>query len=186
MLSMLQARMSVQSRRLWQNTNVSVLFISQISVTNICVIARPDSISVSPTPRDFALAKDGDDSSGPSEQVGAEQVLAADYDPSLDRREDERRRFGDQPLPIELEEEEEVEEEVEEEEEDDIDDMFAVASLDKPKVRKVRKVKVGTRLNNVFRISNSNGLEASRSCSNNDCHTRYRCGSRRILQRYLR
>ncbi|KJA15191.1 hypothetical protein HYPSUDRAFT_1070098 [Hypholoma sublateritium FD-334 SS-4] len=101
--------------------------------------SRADSMSVSPTPRDFTLAKEGDDGSGgPSEQTGDEQFLAADYDPSLDRREDERKRFGDQPVEVLEEDEEEEIEEIEEEE--DIDDMFSVA-LDKPKVRKVKKVK---------------------------------------------
>ena len=99
-------------------------------------------MSVSPTPRDFTLAKEGDDGSvGPPDQAGDEQFLAADYDPSLDRREDERKRFGDQPVEVLEEEEEEEIEEIEEEE--DIDDMFSVA-LDKPKVKKVRKVKVST------------------------------------------
>lgn len=97
-------------------------------------------MSVSPTPHDFTLAKEGDDGSvGPSDQAGDEQFMAADYDPSLDRREDERKRFGDQPVEVLEEEEEEEIEEIEEEE--DIDDMFSVA-LDKPKVRKMRKVKV--------------------------------------------
>lgn len=106
----------------------------------ILLQARADSMSVSPTPRDFTLAKEGDDGSGgPSEQTGDEQFLAADYDPSLDRREDERKRFGDQPIEVLEEDEEEEIEEIEEEE--DIDDMFSVA-LDKPKVRKVKKVKV--------------------------------------------
>ncbi|KAJ3502639.1 hypothetical protein NLJ89_g8795 [Agrocybe chaxingu] len=98
-----------------------------------------DSTSISPTPRDFALAKEGDsDEASRAEPAGAEQVLAADYDPSLDRREDERRRFGDtaqHPLPVEDDEEGE-----EEEEEEDLDDMFAVGTPEK-KARKVKKVK---------------------------------------------
>ncbi|KAF9481290.1 kinase-like protein [Pholiota conissans] len=103
---------------------------------------RRDSMSVSPTPRDFTLAKEGENETdeSPSEQQGADQVLAADYDPSLDRREDERKRFNGNMHVEVLDDEEEVEEEVEEEEED-IDDMFAVALSDKPKIKKVKKVK---------------------------------------------
>lgn len=67
-----------------------------------------------------------------------EQILAADYDPSLDRREDEGKRIQ----PSVKVEEEDVEEVVEEEDEDDVDDMFAVAVSDKPKVKKVKKVTV--------------------------------------------
>lgn len=67
-----------------------------------------------------------------------EQILAADYDPSLDRREDEGKRIQ----PLVKVEEEDVEEVVEEEDEDDVDDMFAVAVNDKPKVKKVKKVTV--------------------------------------------
>ena len=77
------------------------------------------------------------------EQDGnAEQVFAADYDPSLDRREDEQKRArGIQPEPdgdVEMIEEEE--EEVEEEEE--LDDMFAVVTTEKKKVKKVRRIVV--------------------------------------------
>ena len=73
-----------------------------------------------------------------------EHVLAADYDPSHDRREDEHKRFGVPPHPqpaAEVVESEEFEE-VEEVEEDDIDDMFAVDKPEKKKVRKVKKVVV--------------------------------------------
>ena len=87
-----------------------------------------------------------------------EQVSAADYDPSLDRREDDARRArhareveladgtgevqvdkAEVALQQEVVEVEVEEEEVEEEEEEeDLDDMFAIVS-DKPK--KTRKVK---------------------------------------------
>jgi serine/threonine-protein kinase PRP4 len=69
-------------------------------------------------------------------QDGApDQISAADYDPSLDRREDEQRRvLKDEPINIETIEEEE-------EEEDDVDDMFAVASTAK-KRKRVKKVVV--------------------------------------------
>jgi len=72
------------------------------------------------------------------------QISAADYDPSLDRREDEHRRvLKDEPMavdPIIVEEIEEIE--YVEEEEDDVDDMFAVATREKPKkVKRVAQVK---------------------------------------------
>jgi serine/threonine-protein kinase PRP4 len=72
-------------------------------------------------------------------QDGApDQISAADYDPSLDRREDEQRRvLKDEPMNVETIEEEE------EEEEDDVDDMFAVA-LTVKKRKKVKKVLVCT------------------------------------------
>jgi serine/threonine-protein kinase PRP4 len=94
---------------------------------------------MSPDPQDFALAKDeGDDAQTEVQaaQGDAEQVFAADYDPSLDRREDEQRRVrvANETLPKELVEEEE-------EEEAEIDDMFAVAMGEK-KVTKVKKVVV--------------------------------------------
>ncbi|KAJ3910751.1 kinase-like domain-containing protein [Lentinula edodes] len=102
--------------------------------------------SLSPSPslgQDFALAKEDDEKSSElkkqEENVNAnvgEQILAADYDPSLDRREDEGKRIQ----PLVKVEEEDVEEVVEEEDEDDVDDMFAVAVNDKPKVKKVKKV----------------------------------------------
>lgn len=70
-------------------------------------------------------------------QDGApDQISAADYDPSLDRREDEQRRvLKDEPMDVETIEEEE------EEEEDDVDDMFAAATTEK-KRKKVKKVVV--------------------------------------------
>lgn len=105
-----------------------------------------ESASASPTPREFTLAKENDSTDQSAEPAGDEQVLAADYDPSLDRREDERKRFGveDKPQDIEMidDDDEEEEIEVEEEEGDDIDDMFAVALADKPKKKTVKKVKV--------------------------------------------
>ncbi|KAI5899069.1 uncharacterized protein SCHCODRAFT_02478005, partial [Schizophyllum commune H4-8] len=99
--------------------------------------------SSSPAPNDFALAKDGD-TNGDVQMTDAnaqgEHVLAADYDPSHDRREDEHKRFGVPPHPQQAAEvvESEEFEEVEEVEEDDIDDMFAVDKPEK-KVKKVRR-----------------------------------------------
>ncbi|KAG8861248.1 U4/U6 small nuclear ribonucleoprotein prp4 [Tulasnella sp. 330] len=102
---------------------------------------------------DFSLTKDehddddvNDTTSKGSAQQENEQVSAADYDPSQDRREEEMRRVkaidarDDHAMDIEGGAEEEVEEEVELEEDDDVDDMFA-AIEDRPKQKKVRKVK---------------------------------------------
>lgn len=96
-------------------------------------------MSTSPTPTDFALAKDSELEDGAAkfqaENTDAEQISAADYDPSLDRREDEQRRIRDPALDVQT-----IEEEVEElEEEDDVDDMFAVATNDTKKAKKVKK-----------------------------------------------
>ncbi|KAG6872691.1 hypothetical protein C0995_007573 [Termitomyces sp. Mi166 len=100
---------------------------------------KRDSMSASPAPEDFALAKDGEEEGVPTaENTGAEQISAADYDPSLDRREDERRRIREPALAIEamvIDEEEEIEEV---EEEEDVDDMFSVATTMK-QVKKVKK-----------------------------------------------
>jgi serine/threonine-protein kinase PRP4 len=99
---------------------------------------KPESLSPSPTQAAFALTKEGDEEDAQvkvqAENAGAEQVSAADYDPSLDRREDEQKRVRE-PMPeIEV---------IEEEEEDDVDDMFAVATGVKKKVKKVRTVVSG-------------------------------------------
>jgi serine/threonine-protein kinase PRP4 len=108
----------------------------------------------------FELAKGADDeaskrdndeqSKGENGQGGEkEQVNAADYDPSLDRREDEKKRFGiENPrtngvevMDVDAQEEDE-EEEVTDEEDNDVDDMFAVVLDDaaKPK-KKTKRVK---------------------------------------------
>jgi len=67
------------------------------------------------------------------DQTGVEQISAADYDPSLDRREDEQKRFV---MDRTVSEEGEVL--VEEEEEDDVDDMFSISTTKKKKVKKVK------------------------------------------------
>ena len=95
----------------------------------------------SPMTDSFSLAK-GQESSDVRHDVDAEngegeQVSAADYDPSLDRREDEQKRFR----PPEAEQVEEEVEEVEEVEEEDVDDMFSLGPADKPK-KIVKKVVV--------------------------------------------
>lgn len=108
--------------------------------------SHPDkrvSFSRSPDPENFTLAKDKEEESqleAKNAQAGpTEQISAADYDPSLDRREDEQKRVypASERQEEMMEEVEVVEEEVEE---DDLDDMFAVANADR-KVKKVTKVK---------------------------------------------
>ena len=93
----------------------------------------------------FELAKGGEEEGAQAEaqeqakRDGApEQISAADYDPSLDRREDEQRRVrgAKEVLNQDIEMIEE-----EEEEEEDVDDMFAVPVADK-KTKKVKKVMV--------------------------------------------
>jgi serine/threonine-protein kinase PRP4 len=68
-----------------------------------------------------------------AQNEGIHQISAADYDPNLDRREDEQRRIRDK------EDENEVETIGKEEEDQDVDDIFAVAMAPK-KLRKTRKV----------------------------------------------
>jgi serine/threonine-protein kinase PRP4 len=118
-------------------------FDLQISLTPYFTGKR-ESMSRSPTPADFALAKDGEAEDAQAkvqaQNTGTEQVSAADYDPSLDRREDEQRRVrgvDDAAVPNNVETIEEVEEE-----EEEVDDMFAVAMGQRKKVRKVKKITV--------------------------------------------
>jgi serine/threonine-protein kinase PRP4 len=100
-------------------------------------LSVPNRPSVSPTSCDFALAKDSEqEGQSRPEHAGGEQVSAADYDPSLDRREDEYKRLGDKVTKVET-----IDEEVEEEE--DFEDMFAVANSDK-QVKKVKKIIVSS------------------------------------------
>jgi len=94
----------------------------------------------------FELAKGGEEEGAQAEaqeqaeRDGArEQIFAADYDPSLDRREDEQRRV--RGTKEELNQDVEMIEE-EEEEEEDVDDMFAVSVADRKKTKKVKKVNV--------------------------------------------
>ena len=97
-------------------------------------LGRHESESVSPTPGEFALAKEGESSGNQRmDQMGVEQISAADYDPSLDRREDEQKR-----LVMDRTVAEEGEVLVEEEEEDDVDDMFSISTTKKKKVKKVK------------------------------------------------
>ena len=102
---------------------------------------KRDSASPAPEPGAFELAKDEDEgkarTNAQAQDGTGEQISAADYDPSLDRREDARKRaYNDEPMAIDVEE-------VEEEDEDDVDDMFAIATSEKKKkVKKVKKVVV--------------------------------------------
>ncbi|TBU29289.1 kinase-like protein [Dichomitus squalens] len=86
----------------------------------------------------FSLAKGNEEEevqAKAQQDGGGEQVSAADYDPSLDRREDEHKRVWGTK-----EDSQDVEMIEEEEEEEDVDDMFAVATTEKKKVRKVKRV----------------------------------------------
>lgn len=99
---------------------------------------------MSPEPNGFTLAKDGDEQTQDATQIqneGGEQVSAADYDPNQDRREDEGKRIHD----IDDHAGDGVEMVVEEEEED-LDDMFAVATTEKKKIKKIKRVVVRERL----------------------------------------
>lgn len=89
-------------------------------------------MSASPTPRDFTLVEDDTQVKLQVENEGGEQVSAADYDPSLDRREDEQKRIWNPANAPES---------IEEFEEEDVDDMFAIETTEK-KVKKVKKVAV--------------------------------------------
>ena len=102
-------------------------------------LVRGESVSASPEPNEFTLAKDDDEQAQDTTQIqneGGEQVSAADYDPNQDRREDEGKRIHDVDDHAD-----DVEMVVEEEdEEEDLDDMFAVAATEKKKVKKIRRV----------------------------------------------
>lgn len=108
-----------------------------------------NTLSRSPEPGDFTLAKAEEDDTQGTDPITADgdsqdQILAADYDPSLDRREDEQKRIGNTAVRLpaadsqpndEIEEVEEVEEE-----EEDLDDMFAVATGEKKPKKVLKKV----------------------------------------------
>lgn len=103
-----------------------------------------ESMTASPGPAEFLLAKDDEQEDAQVKRhaanAGAEQVSAADYDPSLDRREDEQKRFGKgddgEMMVLTVDEDEGVIEE-----EEDVDDMFAVAMSDGQKIKKIKKRK---------------------------------------------
>lgn len=109
----------------------------------IILAGQRDSNSPEPENETFELIK-GDEEGEAQTQVqindtstAGDQISAADYNPNLDRREDEQKRVHkDEDVEMVIEEEYE--------EEDDVDDMFAVAT-DRPKTKKVRKVLVSYR-----------------------------------------
>lgn len=157
----------VSSTKLWREfpsgtaahrqLRVSFLhFLIKPSCLHTHLAGTPQRASITPPPtstpgQQFELAK-GDDTESTNVVDNAagtagpeQQINAADYDPSLDRREDERRRFGiengNAPVPdvMDVDADEDEEGEETEEEDQDLDDMFAVA-LDeceaKPKKKK--------------------------------------------------
>jgi len=96
----------------------------------------------------FELAKGGEEEGAQAEaQEQAkrdgvrEQISAADYDPSLDRREDEQRRARG-TKEVSNQDVEMIEEEGDGDDDDDVDDMFAVTVANKKKTKKVKKVMV--------------------------------------------
>ncbi|KAI0810815.1 kinase-like domain-containing protein [Irpex lacteus] len=103
--------------------------------------SKRESLSASPTPANFELLKNDDQADAKAkvqvEHSSGEQISAADYDPSLDRREDEQKRVLGAQDGRDGNVEEVIEEEVEEEE--DVDDMFAALTGEK-KVKKVKRV----------------------------------------------
>jgi serine/threonine-protein kinase PRP4 len=106
------------------------------------LLDQRDSASVSPTPRELVLAKESDVDGNLGVEHTGEQFSAVDYDPSLDRREDQQKLFGVERKVETIVDDGEVEMEVEEE--DDVDDMFAISTT-KTKVKK-SKVRFLTRL----------------------------------------
>lgn len=124
----------------------------------------------------FELAKDEDEGKACTDAQAldgtGEQISAADYDPSLDRREYARiRAYNDEPIAVDVEE---VEEGEEEEEEEDVDDMFAITSTEKKKkVKKVKKVVVRHSCSGA--LSSSLRTLAETGCSGTDHdHPRFR------------
>lgn len=120
----------------------------------------------------FELAKGGEEEGAQAEaQEQAkrdgvrEQISAADYDPSLDRREDEQRRVRG-TKEVSNQDVEMIEEEEDDDDDDDVDDMFAVAVADKKRTKKVKKVTVSLLCCSFIR----NHIDFCRSLRN----TRYR------------
>ena len=129
---------------LWAHQVSYLIYSPPEYILTILTSDRRESQSASPAPDIFELAKGGEEEGAQAEaqeqakRDGArEQISAADYDPSLDRREDEQRRV--RGAKEELNQDVEMIEE--EEEEEDVDDMFAVSVTDKKKrIKKVKKV----------------------------------------------
>lgn len=110
-----------------------------------------DAIETPTEAEAFELAKEDEQNAQQEASLkeGGEQISAADYDPSKDRREDEHKRLlGENPHKHEVVV---VEEELEGEEEEEVDDIFAVA-LGAPtkKLKKVKKTTLVSVLSLVF------------------------------------
>jgi hypothetical protein len=136
---------------------------------------KRDSASPTPEPSAFELAKDEDEgkarTNAQAQDGTGEQISAADYDPSLDRREDARlRAYNGEPMAIDVEEEEE-----------DVDDMFAITSSEKKKkVKKVKKFVV--RGSSSGASKSSSCFLAETGCSGTDHdNPRFRLRSRWLL-----
>jgi serine/threonine-protein kinase PRP4 len=134
------------------------------------IFHRLESTSPVPTNDIFNLVKDNDEEDAQvkvqAQDSNSEQISAADYDPSLDRREDERRRVlavKDKSMP-------EVETVEEEEEEEDVDDMFAA---EKRKIRKIKKILV--RLPSTFIVISLTPFTETRGASINYYDIRFSC-----------
>ena len=107
---------------------------------------KRETASASPAPDDFDLAKNNgaEDAHVKDQDVSThEQISAADYDPNLDRREDERKWVrGVQDDQINsVEEIEEIEVDEGDDDDDEVDDMFAALTSEK-KPKRVKKVVV--------------------------------------------
>jgi len=146
-------------------------------------------LSRSPEPSDFALAKAEDDDADhiavDTDADNQDQILAADYDPSLDRREDEQKRIGNAVVGSETRANDEVEEVEEvEEEEEDLDDMFVAATGKKSK-KIVKKVVVSATLFPDSKIAADlqfvKKKEEYRTSPHNDYHTGFCSRPRGLL-----
>jgi serine/threonine-protein kinase PRP4 len=105
------------------------------------------SASATPEPLVFDLTKEEDagiaQTAVQHENVkeGTADQSAADYDPSMDQREDEQKRLRTDANLSVNEEAEEWEEE-DDQDDEDVDDMFAIIDSEKPKKSKKKKAKV--------------------------------------------
>ena len=148
----------------------------------LCVtgfIDKRDSASPSPETDLFELAKDEEEAHSKAEAPDGTgiQISAADYDPSLDRREDEQKRvLKDNSL-------ETVEEEEEDEEEEEVD-MFAITATEKKK--KAKKAVVSRKIAVQYLQLTSYHTETYR-CTSIDHHDIRPCiGSRGLLPSHPR
>ena len=127
------------------------------TVDNALVASRSASPLTHPNgENDFSLTKEGAEEesaveAGTRAPGDGEQISAADYDPSLDRREDEQRRARGMGMKTEPQEVcmDLVEEVIEEEEDEDVDDMFAIITS---KAKTKKKVRVATVCYTVFHM----------------------------------